>query len=53
MRILVESLKRLYENGRVTKAQLQKRVEKKILTIDEYNYIVRETEKTEPEQSEE
>lgn len=53
MRILVESLKRLYENGRVTKAQLQKRVEKKILTIDEYNYIVRETEKTEPEQPEE
>lgn len=28
MRILVESLKRLYENDRVTKVQLQKRVEK-------------------------
>lgn len=57
MRILVESLKRLYENDRVTKAQLQKRVEKGIISIDEYNYIVgaeaEETEKTEPEQSEE
>lgn len=40
MRILVESLKRLYENGRVTKVQLQKRVEKGIISIDEYNYIV-------------
>lgn len=47
MRILVESLKRLYENDRVTKAQLQKRVEKGILSIDEYNYIVgTENEKT-------
>nr|DAH21565.1 MAG TPA: hypothetical protein [Caudoviricetes sp.] len=57
MRILVESLKRLYENDRVTKTQLQKRVEKGIISIDEYNYIVgeevEETEKTEPEQSEE
>lgn len=42
MRILVESLKRLYENDRVTKAQLQKRVEKSIISIDEYNYIVGE-----------
>lgn len=40
MRILVESLKRLYENDRVTKTQLQKRVEKGIISIDEYNYIV-------------
>ena len=39
MRILVESLKRLYENDRVTKVQLQKRVEKGIISIDEYNYI--------------
>lgn len=52
MRILVESLKRLYENDRVTKAQLQKRVEKGVISIDEYNYIVGEdTEKA--EQSEE
>jgi hypothetical protein len=28
MRILAESIKRLYENSRATKAQLQKRVEK-------------------------
>ena len=45
MRILVESLKRLYENGKVTKEQLQKRVEKGTITIDEYNYIVGEGEK--------
>ena len=42
MRILVESLKRLYENDRVTKTQLQKRLEKGIISIDEYNYIVGE-----------
>nr|DAM99585.1 MAG TPA: hypothetical protein [Caudoviricetes sp.] len=42
MRILVESLKRLYENGRVTKAQLQNRVEKGVISIDEYNYIIGE-----------
>nr|DAI50762.1 MAG TPA: hypothetical protein [Bacteriophage sp.] len=53
MRILVESLKRLYENDRVTKAQLQKRVEKGIISIDEYNYIVGEdAEKTENEKAE-
>ena len=53
MRILVESLKRLYENDRVTKAQLQKRVEKGIISIEEYNYIVGEdTEKTENEKAE-
>ena len=40
MRILVESMKRLYENNRVTKEQLQKRVEKGVISIDEYNYIV-------------
>lgn len=40
MRILVESMKRLYENDRVTKAQLQKRVKKGVISIDEYNYIV-------------
>ena len=40
MRILVESMKRLYENDRVTKAQLQKRVAKGVISIDEYNYIV-------------
>lgn len=40
MRILVESMKRLYENDKVTKEQLQKRVEKNVITIEEYNYIV-------------
>nr|DAN25423.1 MAG TPA: hypothetical protein [Caudoviricetes sp.] len=39
MKILV---KRLYENNRVTKAQLQKRVEEGVISIDEYNYIVGE-----------
>ena len=42
MRILVESLKRLYENGKVTKEQLQKRGEKGTITIEEYNYITGE-----------
>ena len=40
MRILIESLKRMYENEKVTKEQLQKRVEKNVITIEEYNYIV-------------
>ena len=39
MRILIESLKRMYENEKITKEQLQKRVEKKVITIEEYNYI--------------
>ena len=39
MRILVESLKRLYENDKVTKEQHQKRVEKNVIAIEEYNYI--------------
>ena len=42
MRILVESLKRLYESGRVTKEQLNKRVEKGIISHQEYDYIVGE-----------
>ena len=40
MRILIESLKRMYENGKITKEQLQKRVEKNVITIEKYNYIV-------------
>ncbi len=40
MRILIESLKRMHENGKITKEQLQKRVEKNVITIEEYNYIV-------------
>ena len=42
MRTLVESLKRLYESGRVTKDQLNKRVEKGIISQQEYDYIVAE-----------
>lgn len=42
MRILVESLKRLYESGRVTKEQLSRRVEKGIISQQEYDYIVGE-----------
>ncbi len=42
MRILVESLKRLYESGRVTKEQLDKRAEKGIISQQEYDYIVGE-----------
>ena len=37
--MLVESFKRMYENGRVTKEQLLERVGKGTLSIDEYNYI--------------
>ena len=40
MRTLVESLKRLYENNRLTKEQILQRVESGKITIDEYNYIV-------------
>ena len=42
MRTLVESLKRLYESGRVTKDQLSKRVKKGIISQQEYDYIVGE-----------
>ena len=40
MRTLVESLKRLYEDNKLTKEQILQRVEKNIITIEEYNYIV-------------
>ena len=40
MRTLVESLKRLYENNRLTKEQIIQRVESNKITIEEYNYIV-------------
>ena len=40
MRTLVESLKRLYEDSRITKEQLLLRVESNKITIEEYNYIV-------------
>ena len=40
MRTLVESLRRLYKNGRVTDEQLQDMIERNIITKEEYNYIV-------------
>ena len=40
MRTLVESLKRLYEDNKITKEQLLLRVKSNKITIEEYNYIV-------------
>ena len=40
MRTLVESLKRLYKDNKITKEQLLQRVEYNKITIEEYNYIV-------------
>lgn len=40
MRTLVESLKRLYKNNRLTKEQLLSRVESNKITVEEYNYII-------------
>lgn len=42
MRILVESLKRLYKTGRLTLEQIQARLEKGTITQEEYDYIVEE-----------
>lgn len=42
MRILVQSLKRLYNKGRLTKEQIKERVEKGTITQEEYEYIVGE-----------
>lgn len=40
MRTLVESLKRLYEAGRLTLEQVQERLAKGTITQEEYDYIV-------------
>lgn len=40
MRTLVESLKRLYDAGRLTLEQIQERLEKGTITQEEYDYIV-------------
>ena len=40
MRILVNSKRRLYQDGRVTKQQLLDRVERKVISIEEYEYII-------------
>lgn len=44
MRKIVESLKRLYEQGRLAQEQLADRVEKGTITLNEYNYIISEGE---------
>lgn len=46
MRILVESLKRLYDTGRVTKEELLERVENGKITKDEYEYITSQSDVT-------
>ena len=42
MRMLVESFKRLYENDRITKKEMQTRVKNGRITEDEYEYITGE-----------
>jgi hypothetical protein len=42
VRILVESLKRLYKKKTVTKEQIAERVQKGIITETEYEYITGE-----------
>lgn len=44
MRILVESLKRLYESGRVTKEELLDRVAGRKISQEEYEYITSQLE---------
>lgn len=43
MSILVNSLTRLYESGRLTKEQVVDRVKKRTITEDEYAVITGET----------
>lgn len=40
MRILVESLRRLYIAGKLTLEQIQQRLERGTITQEEYEYIV-------------
>lgn len=42
MKILVESLKRLYNKGNLTKEQITERVEKGSISANEYEYITGE-----------
>lgn len=42
MRAITESLKRLYEQGRINGEQLSERVEKGTITLEEYNEIIGE-----------
>ena len=43
MKMLVESLKRLYEKGRLTKVQIAERVDKGTISEEEYKYITGES----------
>lgn len=43
MRRLVDSFKRLYEAGRITKERLQTLLEEGTITQEEYDYIVSDT----------
>lgn len=40
MRKVAESLKRLYEQGRISREQLAASVEKGTITLEEYNEII-------------
>ena len=42
MRALIESLKRLYNAGRITKDQLIDRYESGLISREEYDYIVQQ-----------
>lgn len=42
MRILVESFKRLYESGRITKDEIKARTKNGRITAEEYEYITGE-----------
>lgn len=42
MKILVESLKRMYKKGTLTKEQVAERVTKGSISADEYKYITGE-----------
>lgn len=42
MRILVESFKRLYKAGRLTKDQMKERVTRGLIDEEEYEYITGE-----------
>lgn len=42
MRMLTDSLKRLYEKGKLNKEQVSKRVEKGSISKEEYEYITKE-----------
>lgn len=42
MRIMVESFKRLYGKGRITKEQVRARVTKGLISKEEYVYITEE-----------